>query len=177
MQVRAEKVTEESGQTDGVLFVSPFECDVYAATDTPVRDLTSNLPAIKSAAATAEAVTMVVPISHALGRTASSRGMKVTSIELYYKVGTAACTALTCKLYKTTLAADGTIPTAAEVSSTLDLSGSDAYDADEHKLTLTPTTAAFIGDNEAYHVELIATKAATTNLWFYGALVNFARAL
>ena len=177
MQVRAEKVTEESGQTDGVLFISPFQCNCYAATDTFVRDLTSNLPAMKSPATTAEAAVVVVPIPHALGRAATSRGMKVTSVELYYKVGTGAGTALTCKLYKTTLAADGTIPTAAEVTATGDLSGSDAYDADEHKYTLTPSTPAFIADNEALHVELSLTKATTTHLWFYGALVNFTRAL
>jgi len=177
MQVRAEKVTEESGQADGVLFVSPFECDCYAPTDTFVRDLTSNLPARKSAASTAEKCEITVPLAHALGRTATSRGMKVTSIELYYKIGTAAATAFTCKLYTTTLAADGTIPSAAEVTSAGDLSGSDAYDADEHRYTLTPATPAFIADNEAYHVELHITKAATTDLWFYGALVNFTRAL
>jgi hypothetical protein len=176
MEYRGEKITEETGQTDGVLFISPFQCDCYAATDTFVRDLTSNLPAMKSPQTTAEAATIVVPIPHALGRTTSSRGMKVTSIELYYKLDVAG-TAFTCKLYKTTLAADGTIPTAAEVTATGDLSGSDAYDADEHKYTLTPSTAAFIADNEAYHVELSITKAATTDLWFYGALVNFTRAL
>ena len=177
MQVRAEKVTEESGQTDGVLFVSPFECDCYAPTDTFVRDLTSNLPARKSTASTAEKCEITVPIPHALGRTASSRGMKVTSIELYYKVGTAAATAFSCTLYKATLAADGTTPSAAEVTSTGDLTGSDAYDADEHTYTLTPSAPAFIGDSEAYHVELHITKAATTDLWFHGALVNFSRAL
>jgi hypothetical protein len=176
MQVRAEKVTEESGQTDGVLFVSPFECDCYAATDTFVRDLSSNVPAMKSPQTTAEAAMIVVPIPHALGRTASSRGMKVTSIELYYDLDVAG-TAASCKLYKTTLAADGTIPSAAEVTTTSDHTAAQLYSADEHKVTLTPSTAAFIADNEAFHVELSITKAATTDFTFYGALVNFTRAL
>lgn len=53
MLVRAERVEEEVGQTDCVRFVSPFEADCYAATDAFVRDMTSNLPAKKSAATTA----------------------------------------------------------------------------------------------------------------------------
>ena len=177
MQVRAEKVTEESGQTDGVVFIPPFMCDCYAATDTFVRDLTSNVPAMKSAATTAEAVTIVVPVPHALGRTASSRGMKVTSVELYYKVADAACTADSCKMYKLTLGADGTAISAAEAAGAYSPSGSDARDADEHTITFTPTTPFFIGDGEAVHMELSLTKAAGTNFWFYGALVNFSRAL
>ena len=177
MQVRAEKVEEESGQSDGVVFIPPFTCDCYAATDTFVRDLTNNLPAMKSPATTAEACMVVVPIPHCLGRSASGRGMKVTSVELSYKVADAACTAFTCKMYKTSLAADGTIPTASEVAGSTDLTGSDAYDADEHKLVFTPTTAFFIADDEAVHMELSLTKAAGSNLWFYGALVNFTRRL
>lgn len=176
MKIRAEQVQEESGQTDGVMFIPPFMCDCYAPTDTFVRDLTSNLPAMKSPQTTAEAAVIVVPIPHPLGRSASSRGMKVTSVELYYDLDVEG-TAASCKLYKTTLQADGTIPSAAEVSTTCDHTEAQLYAADEHKVTLTPSAPAFIADNEALHVELSITKKTTTDVLFFGALVNFTRRL
>lgn len=177
MQMRVEKVNEELGQTDGVLFVSPFACDCHAAADAFARDLTSDLPGMKSAATTAEACTMLVPVPHALARTTADRGMKVTSVELYYKVADAACTAVTVGGYKVTLKADGTIPAAASIAGAKDLADNDCVSVDEHKVTWTPTTPAFLGDNEAMYVKLSLTKAVATNLWFYGALVNFQRRL
>jgi len=177
MKIRAENVQEESGQTDGVYFVSPFEGNVYAATDTPARDVTSNVPAMKSAKTTAEAVTVIVPLNLPLARTATSRGAKITSVELYYKVGSAACTAVSLAVYKVTLAADGTALSAAEVAGAKDLADDDCIDADEHTITWTPTTPAFIGDNEFWYAVLSLTKATGTDLYWYGALINFTRAL
>ncbi len=176
MEVRAEKVTEESGQTDMKWWVSPHMCGYHAATDTFVYDLTSNVPAMKSPQTTAEAATVVIPIPHQMARDASSRGCKITSIELYYDLDVAG-TAASASIYKTTLQADGTIPSAAEVTNTCDHTEAQLYSADEHKVTLTPSTPAFIDDNEAWHVELSITKAATTDFTFYGALINWTRAL
>ena len=176
MQVRAEKVTEESGQTDGAVFIGPQMCFGVAPTDTFVPEAGSNLPSLHSPQTTAEAVLVYVPIPHFLGRTASSRGMKVTSIEVYYDLDVAG-TAASLKLYKTTLAANLTIPTAAEVTTTCSHTAAQLYAADEQKAVLTITTPAFIADNEALHVELSITKATTTDLKFFGALVNFTRAL
>jgi len=176
MQVRAEKVTEESGQTDGVVFISPMMCHGMAPTDTWVPGVDSNVPKIVSPQTTAEAAVVYLPIPHFLGRTTSSRGMKITSIELFYDLDVAG-TAASCKLYKTSLQADGTIPSAAEVTTTCDHTEAQLYSADEHKVTLSPSTPAFIGDGEDLHVELSITKATTTDFSFYGALVNFTRAL
>ena len=176
MLVRAEKVTEEAGQTDGVLWVSAMECFGVAPTDTFVPECSSNLPALHSPQTTAEAVVVYIPIPHALARTASSRGMKVTSIEVFYDIDVAG-TAASLKLYKTTLNAHGTIPSVAEVTTTCDKTTELYTPADEVKATLTITTPAFLADNEAYHVELSLTKATTTDLKFFGALVNFTRAL
>ncbi len=176
MKIRAENITEESGQTDGVAFISPMECHGVAATDTFVPAVDSNVCSIHSPQTTAEAAVVYVPLPHFLGRTTSSRGMKITSIELYYDLDVAG-TAASCKLFKTTLQADGTIPSAAEVTTTCDHTAAQLYSADEHKVTLTPSSPAFIADNEAYHVELSITKATTTDFKFFGALVNFTRAL
>ncbi len=176
MQVRAEKVQEETGQTDGLLFISPMQCFGIAPTDTFVPEATSNLPSLHSPQTTAEAVLVYIPIPHALGRAASGRGMKVTSIEVYFDLDVAG-TAASLKLFKTTLAADATIPAAAEVTTTCSHTEAELYAADEQKAVLTITTPAFLGDNEAYHVELSITKATTTDLKFFGALVNFTRKL
>jgi len=176
MQVRAEKVTEEAGQTDGVVFIGPQMCFGIAPTDTFVSEASSNLPSLHSPQTTAEAVLVYIPIPHHLARTTSSRGQKVTSIEVYYDLDVAG-TAASLKLYKTTLAANHTIPTAAEVTTTCSHTEAELYAADEQKAVLTITTPAFLADNEAYHVELSITKATTTDLKFFGALVNFTRAL
>jgi hypothetical protein len=141
-----------------------------------VNECSSNVPSLHSPQTTAEAVLVYIPLPHFLGRTTASRGMKITSIEVYYDLDVAG-TAASLKLYKTTLAADGTIPSAAEVTCTCDHTAAQLYSADEHKATLTPSSPAFIADNEAYHVELSITKATTTDLKFFGALVNFTRAL
>ena len=103
-------------------------------------------------------------------------GQKVTSIEVYYDLDVAG-TAATLKLYKTTLQVNHTIPSAAEVTCTCSHTEAQLYAADEQKAVLTITTPAFLADNEAYHVELSVTKAATTDLKFFGALVNFTRRL
>lgn len=177
MQVRAEKVTEESGQTDCLHWVSPFECDCYAATDTFVHDATGNVPGMKSPKTTAEACLVTVPLNAALARAESSRGMAISTLEVYYKVADATGTAVSLAVYKVTLAADGTALSAAAVSGSKDLADADCYDADEHKITWTPTAEAFIGDNEAWYAVLSLTKGTGTDLFFYGALVNFTRAL
>jgi len=176
MQVRAEKVTEEVGQTDCAVFISPMECHGIAATDTFVPEAGSNLPSLHSPQTTAEAVVVYIPIPHHLARTTALRGQKVTSIEVYYDLDVEG-TAASLKLYKTTLVATGTIPTAAAVTTTCSHTDAELYAADEHKAVLTITTPAFLADNEAYHVELSITKKTTTDLKFFGALVNFTRRL
>ncbi len=176
MEVRASKVTEEAGQTDGAVFIAPMMCQGIAATDTFLLEASSNLPSLHSPQTSAEAVVVYIPIPHHLARTASDRGQKVTSIEVYYDLDVAG-TAASLKLYKTTLKANLTIPAAAEVTTTCSHTEALLYAADEQKAVLTITTPAFLADNEAYHVELSITKAATTDLKFFGALVNFSRRL
>ena len=176
MEVRAEKVTEESGQTDCFAFVSPMQCHGIAATDTFAPGADSNVPKIVSAQTTAEAAVVYIPVTPPFGRDTSSRGVKVTSIKVHYDLDVAG-TAASFKLYKTTRAADGTIASAAEETTTCDHTEAQLYSADEHVPTLTVTTPVFLDDDESYHVELSITKAATTDFSFYGAWVYFTRAL
>lgn len=176
MQNRAEKVTEEVGQTDCAVFIGPQMCFGIAATDTFVPECSSNLPSLHSPQTTAEAVVVYVPIPHHLMREATSRGQKVTSIEVFYDLDVAG-TAASLGLYKTSLKANLTIPSAAEVTTTCSHTEALLYAADEQRAVLTITTPAFLAEDEAYHVELSITKATTTDLKFFGALVNFTRRL
>ena len=177
MLVRAEKLTEEVGQTDGLHWVSAFECDCYSPIDTFVRDATGNVPAMKSPATTAEASVITVPLNSALVRATASRGMKISSVELYYEVASAVGTAAALAVYKVTLGADNAALTAAAVTGSKDLTDAHCYDQEQHKVVWTPTAEAFIGDNEAWYAVFSLTKGAGTNLYFFGALVNFTRAL
>ena len=89
MEYRGEKLTEESGQTDCAVFIPPGMCQGIAATDTFVNECSSNLPSLHSPQTTVEAAVVYIPIPHFLGRTTSSRGMKITSVEVYYDLDVA----------------------------------------------------------------------------------------
>ncbi len=176
MQVRAEKVTEEVGQTDCVAFVSPMECQGVASVDTFIPGVDSNVPKIVSPQTTAEAAVVYIPVSTHLQRTAASRGVELTSVKVHYDLDVEG-TAASLKLYKVTRAADGTIASAAEVTTTCDHTEAQLYSVDEHVATLTVTTPAFLADGESLHVELSITKKTTTDFSFYGAWAYFTRAL
>jgi hypothetical protein len=176
MEVRAEKVTEEVGQTDCFQCIPPGACIGVAATDTFLQKFVSSMPALQSAATTAEAAVVYIPILLSARETAS-RGAKLTSLKVHYDIDNAG-TAADLGLYKVTLAADGTIATvASEIASTCDHTDANLYAADEHVAELTVTTPAFIDDDEAYYALLSVTKATNTNLTFFGAWAYFTRAL
>jgi hypothetical protein len=175
MKIRAENVTEESGQTDGFEFVGPGCCVGVASTDTFVQGF-DTLPRLVSPQTTAEAATVYMPVAAGLARDAASRGVKVTSVKVHYDLDVEG-TAASLKLYKITRNADGTIASAAEVTSTCDHTEAELYSADEHVATLTVTTPFFLDDDEALYVALSITKKTTTDFSFYGGWVYFTRAL
>ena len=175
MEVRAEKVTEEVGQTDCFEFIAPGMCIGVAATDVFVQGF-DTLPRLVSPQTTAEAAVVYAPIPVGLARTTGSRGQKVTSVKVHYDLDVAG-TAASFKLYKITRNADGTIASVAEVTTTCDHTEAELYAADEHVPTLTVTTPAFLADGESLYVALSITKATTTDFSFYGAWVYFSRAL
>lgn len=177
MLQRCEKLTEESGQTDCQKFVGPSQVMGIMSSVSPAVTIASNLPTLKWTADGAKTLTLIIPINAGLEREAASRGFKLTSAELHYIIGTAACTAISAKIFKSDLPADGTLATAAEVTSTKDIADASCYDADEHKVTLTPSTPAFIADDEAWWIELILTAANTSVIDFIGAMLHFTRAL
>lgn len=177
MELRAEKVTEESGQTSCQKWVGPAEARMAITTTPSVFTVTSHLPTLKSTSAGTDACTILIPLNLGLERSTASRGVKITSVEVHYVIAVAACTAITAAIYKSDLPADGTAVSAAEVTSSKDIADASCYDVDEHKVTITPTTPAFIADDEAWWVEIVLTPANTTQVDLIGALVKFTRAL
>jgi hypothetical protein len=103
--------------------------------------------------------------------------VKIVSVALSYKIGTAAATAVAGKIYKTPIAVDGAVETPVEVVTTKDIADASCYDADEHLVTWTVTTEVFMAADERWHFQLIITPANTSVVTIFGALVKFTRAL
>lgn len=124
---------------------------------------------------------MPVPIP---SNSVALKGSKLLSVELMYSIATAAAddfVAATCALYKDTLQAtaasgSGTLNTAAICTGTLDTGHDTAAElkaVDEHRLKWTLTTAVFIDNDEAYHLEAVVDAAAGTVFKIFGGIVNY----
>ena len=122
------------------------------------------------------AVTTYIPLGNLLAHSGATKGAYVKAIQVHFRVVTAALDALEAHLYKATLAADGTLFTVAEVTTTYDTghdSAAERIDVDEHLMTLTPSTPFWIdGDGSYYFVEIVADAAATSLLDYFGANVS-----
>lgn len=110
------------------------------------------------------------------GATVSNKGAQLESVEIHFRVVTAALDSLAATLYKATLGADGSLLTVAAVTTTYDTghdSAAERIDVDEHLMTLTVTTPEYLTDNEYYFVEVSWDAAATSVLDFFGAVANW----
>lgn len=124
----------------------------------------------------AASFTMRIPVQIP-SNSVAQRGAYLQSIDVWYSIGTAAASDFaTVALYKMTLAATGTAITAASVAVTLDTAHDTAGErkaVDQHKMTLTLDTPAWIDNDEAYNVELIVSAAGTTVFKYFGARINY----
>lgn len=104
----------------------------------------------------------------------AQKGAYLKTIEVDYEVLVAACTSVTAVLHKITRGADGAAATDTEPTITQDLTAAtDAADVDQHKLTVTLTTPAWIDNDEYYLLELQMIAAATTTIDLLAAVANF----
>ncbi len=104
------------------------------------------------------------------------KGSRLQSVDVHFRVVTAALDSLSAVLYKATLGADGSILTVATVPTSYDTghdSAAERIDVDEHKMTLTVTTPTYLDDNEYLFVEVSWDAAATSVLDFFGAVANW----
>ena len=155
-------------------FISPNLFAFSAGTWTPT--VTSDVLTMVRSAADAS-FTAMIPIN-INSNSIPLKGSKLVSIDIWYAIGTAAADDFaTVDLNKVVLAADDTAPSAAAQDITLD-AGHDSADErkavdDDHCMTLTLDTPAWIDDGDFYWVELIIDCAATTVVTFFGARANF----
>jgi hypothetical protein len=124
---------------------------------------------------TAGAETSVVTIPIMIPSNSSAlKGSMLESVEIDYEILTAAATSITAAVNKITSGADGAVAVKAAVTATQDLTAAtDAADVDQHKLTVTITTPAYIDNGDYYFVELTCICAGTTVLEFLGAIANY----
>jgi hypothetical protein len=107
---------------------------------------------------------------------AGNKGAYLTSVDIFYRVATAALDALQADMYKMTTGADGTLQTVAAVMTSYDSghdSAAERIDVDEHTLTLTLSTPVWVDTDEEVFVEVVADNAATSVLDLFGARANF----
>jgi hypothetical protein len=91
-----------------------------------------------------------------------------------YEIRTQAATSITASMKCVTRGADGADASPATAAVTQDLTAAtDAADVDEHALTVTVTTPAWIDNDEYYLLVITAVCAAGTVLEFLGAVANF----
>lgn len=151
-----------------------FSSFVHSA-GTWTATVASNVWFARRAAADAAATTYI-PLGFTPQQDGATKGSKLQSVEIHFRVGTAALDALEAHLYKATLGADGSLLTVAEVTTAYD-TGHDAaaerIDVDEHKMTLTPSAPVYLDDNEYLFVEVVADAAATSVLDYFGAKANW----
>lgn len=135
----------------------------------------SNVWFDRRTAADAAAVTMI-PLGDVPQRDGSTKGAALQSVEVLFRVVTAALDSLSAILYKATLAADGSLLTVAVVPTSYDTghdTAAERIDVDEHTMTLTVTTPTYLDDNEYLFVEVSWDAALTSVLDFFGAKANW----
>ncbi len=154
-------------------FIFPNQFSFSAGTWTPT--IASDVFSMVRSQADAS-FTAIVPIPLP-SNAAVLKGSYLKSIDIYYKIAVAADDFATVDLNKEVLGVDDTAITAAAVVTTLDLGHDTAGERkaadDDHVMTITLTTPAWLDDGDVYWVEMIVDCAATTDFIFFGARANY----
>lgn len=104
------------------------------------------------------------------------KGAYLKSIEIDFEILIAALDVLTPVIYKYTRGADGADVVVSTPAFSYDSghdSAAERIDVDEHKMTLTLDTPAWIDNDEYYIVKLPFDKAATSTVEVLGAFANY----
>jgi hypothetical protein len=155
-------------------FIPPTMFDFSAGTW--AQAIASNVVSMNKSAAD-ESFTAIIPILIP-SNSVALKGAKLLSIDVWYSIGTTlADDFATVELEKVTLAADDTAPTGAAVTTTCDAGHDSAAERkavdDDHCMTVTITTPAWVDDGDAYYLQLVVDCAAGTVFKFFGARANF----
>jgi hypothetical protein len=102
------------------------------------------------------------------------KGAKLASIEVDYEILTAEPTSLTWTLNKVSRGADGADASVSAVTKSNDLTDANAKSVNEHKMTITLTTPAWIDNDEYYLLQIsLAAGAGGNTADFLAAVANF----
>jgi hypothetical protein len=125
--------------------------------------------------ATDETANLFIPILLP-SNSVDQKGVYLKSIEIDYEIVTAACDTVTPVLYRMDRGADGADVTVTSVAFSYDAghdTDDERDDLDEHKMTLTLDTPAWIDNDDYYWVAIAFDKAATSTVEFLGAFANY----
>lgn len=159
--------------TDICQVIPPAFIQKSAGTWTPTvaSDVVSD---VRTAAAAAFdlLIPLVLP-----GSAGALQGAKIQSIDVWYKIGTAAATDFaTVEVDKVALNADTVAVAGTNPTVTIDAAHDSAAErkaVETHKMNVTLSTEVFIEDDVAYYLHLNVDAAAGTVFTLYGAQVNY----
>jgi len=124
-------------------------------------------------AANAETTVINIPIMIP-SNSVALKGAYLKSIEIDYELLVAAATSVTAALNKVTRGTDTNVAVVATVTITQDLTAATtAATQDQHKLTVTLTTPAWIDNDEYYLLKLSIVCGASVTVDMLGAVANF----
>ena len=107
----------------------------------------------------------------------ANKGAYLESVEVMYEIETAGLDDFAnVEIWNDAFSVDGTVNVPASVAVTVDTAHDTAAErkaVDEHRMVITLDTAAWIDNEEGYHVDLLMDAAAASVVRFYGALVNY----
>ena len=129
----------------------------------------------KHVAAADESVDVYIPIPIP-SNSVAQKGALLKSIEVDYEILIAACDTVTAVINKVARGADEAVAVVSSVAFTYDAghdTDDERDDLDQHKMTLTLDTPAYIDNDEYYIVKLTFDKAATTTIDILGAVANY----
>ena len=159
---------------DDFSVVIPFTQFAHSA-GTWTQSVASNVWYNRRTAADAAAVSYI-PLGNVPQRDGAKKGAMLNSVDVHFRIGTAALDAMAAVLYKATLGADGSLLTVAAVTTSYD-TGHDAaaerIDVDEHKMTLTVTTPTYLEENEMLFVEITWDGSGTGVIDEFYAVANY----
>lgn len=155
------------------LFIPPEQAQYTVGTFTDA--VNSNVwSKSKSAANDTSVIKIPVPIPQ---NSVALKGSKLVSIDIWFKVATAALDASSAVIYKATLPADAAAYAAPASQAFSYDTGHDTagerIDVDEHKMTLTLTTPIWLDDDDEVYVEFTVDAATTSAFDYYGARANY----
>lgn len=164
------ELKNQVAKTDGRIVLGANDVMVSGGTWTITRIAASNYSLDKTAAADTTYISADITD---LIRTASSKGLRLTSFDVVYFIGTAALSSHSRALNSVTYT-DNTAVAVASFGGTLSGTLATATQANPYLTTITVGTPAYLNtDDSKINIELTVTAAATSVYKFYGLVLNF----